>query len=180
MNAAASGGGNSRSRRAVQIAQSVLLIDTGRGAWNKPHKIQSVPFSLRWLRRSKRFRLGCAETAEFMFWKRKMVRQQAGPVWAFPGTKPGQHKTRQAVWKDVKRAQRAFRFEQNVGPHSFRKVYAVHLMERYGNIERVRRALGHASPSVTAIYAMADTLLYRREHERNRLKRLSQLAASER
>jgi len=56
----------------------------------------------------------------------------------------------------------------------------LHLMEICGGIERVRRALGHASPSVTAIYAMADTLLYRREHERNRLKRLSQLAASER
>lgn len=105
---------------------------------------------------------------------------QAGGTWAFPGAKPGKHKTRQAVWKDVKRAQVAFRFDQNVGPHSFRKVYAVRLMERYGSIERVRRALGHSSPSVTAIYAMADALLYRREHERDRWARLGRLAAAKR
>lgn len=32
---------------------------------------------------------------------------------------------------------------QNVGPHSFRKIYAVDLMEKYGDIERVQRALNH-------------------------------------
>ncbi|KAF5040079.1 Tyrosine recombinase XerD [anaerobic digester metagenome] len=90
------------------------------------------------------------------------VRQQAGPVWAFPGAKPGNHKTRQAVWKDVKRAAKAFRLEQNVAPHSFRKIYAVELMQRYGDIRRVQRAMEHASPSVTAIYVMADALLYRK------------------
>ena len=39
---------------------------------------------------------------------------QAGEVWAFPGTKPGTHKTRQAVWKDVKLAAKAFRLPQNI------------------------------------------------------------------
>ena len=87
------------------------------------------------------------------------VRMQAGPVWAFPGAKPGTHKTRQAVWKDLKRAAEAFRLPQNIGTHSFRKVYAVRLMERYGDLERVRRAMAHASPSVTMLYAMADKLL---------------------
>ena len=48
------------------------------------------------------------------------IRAQAGDVWAFPGTKPGKHRTRQAVWKDVKRAAKAFRIKQNVAPHSFR------------------------------------------------------------
>lgn len=94
---------------------------------------------------------------------------QAGPVWAFPGRRPGTHKTRQAVWADVKRAARAFRFEQNIGTHSFRKVYAVRLRERYGSIARVQRALSHSSPSVTAIYAMADRLL--EDKQRLRLKR---------
>ena len=94
---------------------------------------------------------------------------QAGPVWAFPGRKPGTHKTRQAVWADVKRAARAFRFEQNIGTHSFRKVYAVRLRERYGSIARVQRALSHGSPSVTAIYAMADRLL--EDKQRLRQKR---------
>lgn len=90
------------------------------------------------------------------------IRQQAGSVWAFPGTKPGSHKTRQAVWKDVKRAAKAFRLEQNVAPHSFRKIYAVELMQKYGDIRRVQRAMEHASPAVTAIYVMADALLFRK------------------
>lgn len=95
------------------------------------------------------------------------IKAQAGPEWAFPGQgRQGGHKTRQAVWKDVKRASRAFRLPQNVGPHSMRKVYAVHLMEKYGDIEKVKRALNHGSTSVTAIYAMADILLERRMKEK--------------
>lgn len=96
------------------------------------------------------------------------VLAQAGPVWAFPGVKPGTHKTRQAVWRDVKRAAKAFRLDQNVGPHSFRKVYAVRLMEKYGDITRVQRALSHESQTVTAIYAMADVLLASRQQVRER------------
>lgn len=91
------------------------------------------------------------------------IKAQAGPEWAFPGFGgKGGHKTRQAVWKDVKRASRAFRLPQNVAPHSGRKIYAVDLMEKYGDIERVRRALNHDSSTVTAIYAMSDVLLERR------------------
>lgn len=48
---------------------------------------------------------------------------------------------------------------QVVGPHSLRKVYAVNLLQKYGDIQRVQRALNHSSPSVTMIYAMADKLL---------------------
>ena len=100
------------------------------------------------------------------------IKAQAGPEWAFPGMAPhGGHKTRQAVWADVKRAQRAFRLPQNVGPHSARKVYAVELMRKYGDIERVRRALNHCSTSVTAIYAMADQLLDRKLSARRRRRR---------
>lgn len=90
------------------------------------------------------------------------IRAQAGPVWAFPGRKPGTHKSRQAVWADVKRAAKAFRLPQNVGPHSFRKVYAVQLMEKYGDLERVRRNLNHSNTSITVIYALSDMLLERR------------------
>lgn len=96
------------------------------------------------------------------------IKAQAGPVWAFPGAKAGTHKTRQAVWADLKRAARAFRMPQNVGTHSFRKIYAVKLLERYGNIQRVQRALGHSSPAVTMIYAMVDMLLEQGQAERRR------------
>lgn len=102
-----------------------------------------------------------------------LIQKQAGRVWAFPGRKPGTHKTRQAVWADVKRAAKAFRLPQNVGTHSFRKVYAVRLMAKYGDIAKVQRALSHNSPSVTMIYALADSLLSAKEEakQRNRASR---------
>ena len=87
------------------------------------------------------------------------LRNHAGEYWVFPGRNPRKHHTRQAVWKDVKRAAKAFRLAQNVGPHSARKVYAVDLLHKYGDIDRVRRALNHSSESVTLIYAMADQQL---------------------
>ncbi len=84
---------------------------------------------------------------------------QAGPEWAFPGRSPDKPRTRQAVWKDVKRAAKAFRLPQNVAPHSARKVYAVELMKEYGDIERVAKALNHTHMSTTMIYALADAQL---------------------
>lgn len=88
------------------------------------------------------------------------LREQSGDFWVFPGrSDPEKHRTRQAVWKDVKRAAKAFRFDQNIAPHSLRKIYAVDLMQKYGDIDRVRRALNHDRDSTTMIYAMADALL---------------------
>lgn len=87
------------------------------------------------------------------------LRENSDETWVFPGEKFGKHLTRQAVWKDVKRAARACRLTQNVAPHSARKVYAVELLRKYGDIERVRRALVHSSLEVTMIYAMADARL---------------------
>ena len=94
------------------------------------------------------------------------LRKHAGVEWVFPGRDPRKHHTRQAVWKDVKRAAQAFRLPQNIGPHSARKVYAVELMRKYGDIERVRRALNHGSESVTLVYAMADRQLEAKNRRR--------------
>ena len=111
----------------------------------------------------------------------RAIQAQAGKEWAFPGRDGKKPKTRQAVWADVKRAQRAFRLPQNVGTHSARKVYAVKLMERYGDIEKVRRNLNHSSKSVTAIYAMADGLLAQKMTRRGnvRAKRVTSQPDSE-
>ena len=87
------------------------------------------------------------------------LKASAGEHWVFPGRDHAKHRTRQAVWADMKRAAKAYRLPQNVGPHSARKVYAVELLHKYGDIERVQRALNHSSPSVTLIYAMADQQL---------------------
>lgn len=94
------------------------------------------------------------------------IRKHAGPVYAFPGRSGKKPRTRQAVWKDVKRAARAFRLPQNVGPHSARKVYAVELRKKYGDIEKVRKALNHSNEAVTMIYALADMQLEAKNRRR--------------
>lgn len=94
------------------------------------------------------------------------MRKIAGKKYVFEHKDdPERHRTRQAVWKDVKRAARAFRLPQNVAPHSARKVYAVDLLAKYGDIRKVQRALNHSGPSVTIIYAMADQL-YRQKYRK--------------
>lgn len=91
------------------------------------------------------------------------LRKECGAFWVFPSPKnPKKHRTRQAVWADVKRAAKAFRLPQNVGTHSARKVYAVLLLRKYGDIDAVRRNLKHRYESTTMIYAMADLLLQQR------------------
>lgn len=96
--------------------------------------------------------------------------------WVFPGGRnPAVPRTRQAVWADVKHAAKAFRLPQNVTPHSARKIYAVSLMRKYGDIDKVRSVLGHDRAETTMLYAMADTLLtsrkrYDKVKERKRKK----------
>ena len=59
----------------------------------------------------------------------------------------------------MKRAARAFRIRQNIAPHSFRKVYAVELLRRCGDVKRVQRALNHSDCATTMVYVMAAELL---------------------
>ena len=96
------------------------------------------------------------------------LRSSAGSEWVFPGAVPGKHRTRQAVWKDVKRAAAAARLTANAAPHSARKVYAVELLRKSGDIDRVRRALNHGGIEVTLLYAMADKNLSIKGRRRRR------------
>ena len=107
-------------------------------------------------------------TLPWQIWQE--LRGQTGEVWVFQSrVDEKKHRTRQAVWKDIKRAQKACRLPQNAGCHSMRKVYAVELMRKYGDIERVRRALNHDRPATTMIYAMADTMM-KAKHRKPRRK----------
>lgn len=72
------------------------------------------------------------------------------------------HRTRQAVFKDLKRAAGLFRISANVAPHSARKIYAVEAYHKSGDLQKVQRLLNHSSEAVTVLYAMADTLVKRR------------------
>ena len=95
----------------------------------------------------------------------------SGDIWVFPSRcDPSKHRSRQAVWRDVKRAQEALRLPQNIGTHSARKVYAVQLFEEFGSIEKVRRALNHSRDSTTMIYVMAAAL-YRAKYAKKRRRR---------
>ena len=88
----------------------------------------------------------------------RQLRVHAGKVWVFPGSRDPDkhHRTRQAVWRDVKRAAKAFRLPQNVGVHSLRKVYAVQQLNRSkGNVAKVQRALNHSDAATTMVYAMS-------------------------
>ena len=92
----------------------------------------------------------------------RLLRNEAdrNSEYVFPGGRSAEKpRTRQAVWADVKHAAKAFRLPQNVTPHTARKVYAVRLMHKYGDLERVRKALGHDRVETTMLYAMADIIL---------------------
>lgn len=91
------------------------------------------------------------------------MRMIAGRKWVFQGrTSWNKTRTRQAVWKDLKRSADLFRVKVNLTPHSCRKVYAVAEYHRSGSIKRVQELLNHSSEAVTYIYAMADELTRRR------------------
>ena len=87
------------------------------------------------------------------------LKVHAGSEWVFPGRDPKKHRTRQAVWRDVKRAAKAFRLPQNVSVHSLRKVYAHDLLNKSkGDLTKVQKALNHSDAATTMIYVMAYQL----------------------
>lgn len=101
---------------------------------------------------------------------RQRIMEQAGEVWAFPGRKGSAlgHKSRQAVWQDIKRASKAMRLPANIGTHTARKVFAVRKYQRTGDLSAVQRALNHDDIAVTMVYAMADHLQRQQVKERTR------------
>lgn len=93
---------------------------------------------------------------------REQLISYAGKIYVFPNRlDPRRHRTRQAVYKDIKRAAKAFRVKLNITPHSARKCYAVAEYRRDFNAARVQRLLNHSSEAVTMIYAIADELTAR-------------------
>ena len=89
--------------------------------------------------------------------------KQAGRFFVFEHRlNPKEHKTRQAIYKDLKRACELFRVKGvNITPHTARKIYSVKQYKRTGSIEQVRALLNHSSEAVTLIYAMADEITAR-------------------
>ena len=95
---------------------------------------------------------------------RDTLLRQAGRYYVFEGRYDERRpRTRQAVFKDIKRVARMYRVDgekirANVAPHTARKIYAVQDYRAHGSLERVRRLLNHSDEAVTALYALADRL----------------------
>lgn len=86
--------------------------------------------------------------------------RQAGRVFVFEHRLDWRrHRTRFAVYKDVRRVADFFRLGRGVTPHTARKAYAVREYHAHGNdLARVQRLLNHSSEAVTMIYALADDI----------------------
>lgn len=91
----------------------------------------------------------------------KRLKQVAGEWYIFPKRgNPREHRARQTVWKDVKKASAALRSvgvitTENVTPHSARKTFAVEDAERFG-LRHTQNALQHRDKSTTKLYAFSD------------------------
>lgn len=96
----------------------------------------------------------------------------AGRRYVFEGRSDWRRaRTRQAVWKDLKRVAKLYRLDGsrlrvNVSPHTARKVYAVDQYNRSGSLERVQTLLNHSDPAVTALYALADEITAREKRRK--------------
>lgn len=73
------------------------------------------------------------------------------------------HRTRQAVFKDLKKACANFGIKKNVAPHSLRKIYAVEEYELTGDLKKVQKLLNHSNEAVTMLYAMANSIRKKRQ-----------------
>lgn len=85
-------------------------------------------------------------------------RRQAGAVFVFEGRDSVEkHRTRQAVYYDLKKTAKKFGVKVNISPHSLRKNYAVYMYNKFG-FDRVKKELNHENDFVTMIYAFADQM----------------------
>ena len=88
----------------------------------------------------------------------KALKAQAGKIYVFEHRDDiSRHRSRQAVYMDIKRAAKALRIKERVSPHSLRKHYAVELYRKYG-FDTVRESLNHDNDAVTMLYAYADSI----------------------
>lgn len=69
------------------------------------------------------------------------------------------HRTRQAVFKDLKRVASVYRVDKLISPHSMRKIYSVEQYQKSGGqMQKVKQLLNHSDEAVTLLYAYADII----------------------
>ena len=77
--------------------------------------------------------------------------------WLFPGARPGQPISREAVENACQKAHHASGLTKPVTPHSLRHAFAVHLLESGTDLRTIQLLLGHRSLSTTARYLRIAT-----------------------
>lgn len=82
---------------------------------------------------------------------------QAKPTdWLFPGAKPRQPLSTDAVRKGLERATKALKLKKRITAHTLRHSFATHLLEAGTDIRVIQVLLGHASIRTTARYAQVS------------------------
>lgn len=86
------------------------------------------------------------------------LRRIAGAVYIFESSssKNG-HRTRQTVWKDVKKAAKIAGIDRNIAPHSARKTYAVQTFKNKG-FSAAKKELQHDDPATTMLYVFSGVM----------------------
>ena len=78
-------------------------------------------------------------------------------VWLFPGDRPGQPITRDAVGQACQKAHRASDIKKPITPHSLRHAFATHLLESGTDVRTIQLLLGHRSLATTSRYLKVAT-----------------------
>ena len=77
--------------------------------------------------------------------------------WLFPGDRPGEPITTDAVGDACQKARRLSGLSKPVTPHSLRHAFAVHLLEAGTDVRTIQLLLGHGSLATTAKYLRIAT-----------------------
>lgn len=85
--------------------------------------------------------------------------EQSGRIYVFEGRDDyRKHRTRQAVYLDLKKVAKRFNIKLNLSPHSLRKNYAVYLRNSGKSLDEIQKILNHDRKITTIIYALSDEL----------------------
>ncbi len=78
--------------------------------------------------------------------------------WLFPGDRPGQAISKDAVEQACQKARRRSRIAKPITPHLLRHAFAVHLLESGTDVRTIQLLLGHRSLATTARYLRIATI----------------------
>ena len=85
-------------------------------------------------------------------------RVERSSAWLFPGDRPGQAISKDAVEQACQKARRRCGIPKPITPHLLRHAFAVHLLEAGTDVRTIQLLLGHRSLATTARYLRIATI----------------------